>query len=202
MEIRRTNNLKKLQQEPSLILGEILSRLPAKTVFRCMSVNKSWLSVVDSHSFSRAHFSRSSVCPLLVFSDPSGRKSDRILHLVEGRSLSEPDSKIGLWKLSSSIEFPDVNTNATSCEGVVCWATRRGAADILLCNPITGEYVTLNQQVRDRNNEREVASVFIGFGFSRVAKMFKLLKMTPGNINDVKLNMLFILKKIHKKNYL
>ncbi|KAI3465861.1 hypothetical protein Pfo_022524 [Paulownia fortunei] len=184
---------------PDSILGEILSRVPAKTVFRCMSVSKPWLSVIDSHSFSRAHFSRSSVCPLLVFSDPSGRKSNRILHLVEGRSHSELDPKIGLSKLSSRIEFPDVmkgpssflrgvNTNATSCEGVVCWATRRGAGDILLCNPITGEYVTLNHQVRNRNNEREVASVFIGLGFSRVTKTFELLKMMLGNINNAELS--------------
>ncbi|KAI3457108.1 hypothetical protein Pfo_013771 [Paulownia fortunei] len=176
------------------ILEEILSRVPAKTVLRCKSVSKPWLSIVDDPIFARTHFSRAPICPLLVFSDKSGYKSTRIMHLVEGQTVSDLDPRINKSKLTSRIHFSDVvtcswtrgcflpvNANVTSCEGVVCWASHDGPGDyIFVCNPVTGEYVTLNSPSSGQDN----VYVFIGLGFCRATKKFELLRMSRRRVKN------------------
>ncbi|KAK6142306.1 hypothetical protein DH2020_022654 [Rehmannia glutinosa] len=173
---------------PYAILADILTRVPAKTVFLCKTLAKPWLSVIDCPQFAREHFSRSKMCPLLVFTDPLGRKTNRIFHLVEAQTVSD----FNPMKLNSRIEFPDVmrgpssflrnvNTNVISCEGMLCWGTRRGAGDIVIANPITGEYATLNHHPE---RGQEVTSTFVGLGFNRVTRTYELLRMTLGSVDD------------------
>ncbi|XP_012833043.1 PREDICTED: putative F-box protein At3g17480 [Erythranthe guttata] len=176
-----------LDSIPDGILEEIFTRVPAKTVFCCMAVNTKWLSILDNRTFFKRHHSLSSARPLVVFSDPSGRRSNRVLHLYEGRDL--PDYRpMPARSLGTRIDFPDtargrctflhgVNSFVTSCKGLVCWATHRGAGDVVLSNPITGEYVLANAHARGMNSLRELASVFVGVGYSRETKTFELLKM-------------------------
>ncbi|KAL7106205.1 hypothetical protein ACP275_07G097600 [Erythranthe tilingii] len=176
-----------LDSIPDGILEEILTRVPAKTVFCCMAVNTRWLSILDNRRFFKRHHSLSSTRPLVVFTDPSGRRSNRVLHLYEGRA--SPDYRpVPARKLGTRIDFPDtvrgrctflhdVNSFVTSCKGLVCWATHRGAGDVVLSNPITGEYVLANAHARGMNSLRELASVFVGVGYSRKTKTFELLKM-------------------------
>lgn len=174
---------------PDPIVEQILTRLPAKAVFRSMSVSKPWLSIMDSPRFAPEHFSNSVPCPLLVFNDRSCFKKTRILHLDEGRSTDLIPS------LQTRIEFPDTVKGrcrfihhqrplATSCRGLVCWATRAGVGDIIVCNPITGEYAFMNAHEKGKSNERELVASFIGLGFNRAANTFELLKMTKGRMVD------------------
>lgn len=180
---------------PDCIMEQILVQLPAKTVFRFMAVSKSWLSMIDCRRFAVEHLSRSVACPLLVFNDPMCIKGTRILHLDEGRTVSDFEPGPTANRITTRIEFPDFvrgrctflhgqNTLATSCKGLVCWATRGGAGDIIVCNPITGEYAFMNNHGRGKNNQREVAASFLGLGFSRTTNTFELLKMTLGTLED------------------
>ncbi|KAL7143648.1 hypothetical protein ABFS83_08G206400 [Erythranthe nasuta] len=184
---------------PECIIEEILTWVPAKTVFRCMAVNHPWLSILDNRRFFQKHHSLSSARPLVVFSDPLGGKANRILHLYEGRTSSDFQPRT-TRNLSTRIDFPDiargrctflhdVNTLVTSCKGLVCWATHRGAGDVVISNPITGEYVLANTHARGRNSLREVASVFIGLGYSRRSNTFELLKMTLGLLDPIDFTM-------------
>ncbi|KAL7099113.1 hypothetical protein ACP275_09G062000 [Erythranthe tilingii] len=171
------------------ILEEILTRVPGKTVFCCMAVNTPWLSILDNRRFFKKHHSLSSARPLVVFSNPLGSKSNRVLHLYEGRTASDFEPRTR--NLLTRIEFPDmargrrtflqgVNPLVTSCKGLTCWATRRGGGDVVISNPITGEYILANTNARGRKSYREVASIFVGLGFSRRTNTFELLKMTIG----------------------
>ncbi|KAL1555693.1 putative F-box/kelch-repeat protein [Salvia divinorum] len=173
------------------ILEEILSWLPAKSVLRWKSVSKPWQRMLDKPVFSRIHFSRASACPLLVSGGRSVCRSCRILHLVEGRSVSDLDS--GAWssRLISRFDirtragaaepskvqdvFLRPNTNATSCEGLLCWTAydqNRGDC-IVVCNPITAEYVSLSSSPMDEDD----IYAFVGMGYSAAKKRFELLRM-------------------------
>ncbi|MFS7913393.1 putative F-box domain-containing protein [Helianthus anomalus] len=43
---------------PGEIIGEILSRLPVKSILRFRSVSKPWLSLISTPSFTKLHFTR------------------------------------------------------------------------------------------------------------------------------------------------
>ncbi|KAK6134425.1 hypothetical protein DH2020_031857 [Rehmannia glutinosa] len=118
---------------PEPIIEEILYRVPAKTVLYWKTVCKTWLSIIDDPTFSKTHFSRAPICPLLVFTDTSGEKSTKIMHLVEGQTVSDLDPRIGHKHnnslVTSRTEFPEIskgpstcrylplNSNVISCEG-------------------------------------------------------------------------------------
>ncbi|KAK6134339.1 hypothetical protein DH2020_031962 [Rehmannia glutinosa] len=173
---------------PEPIVEEILYRVPAKTVLYFKTVCKTWLSIVDDPFFAKKPFSRAPICPLLIFTD---KPTKRIMHLVEGQTVSDLDPRIG-HNLTSRTEFLElgtcpwstgrflpVNSNAISCEGIVCWAsntcTTCGGNHIFICNPITGEHFTFRTLSKD---QEYTDYVFIGIGFCRACKRFKILRMS------------------------
>lgn len=179
------------------IIEEILSWVPAKSVLRWKSVCKPWHRMVDKPIFARIHFSRATVCPLLISGGKSVCRSCRIMHLVEGRSVSDLDSGTPNSRLISRFDirtraaaepskvkdvFLGLNTNASSCEGLLCWTAfdhNRGDC-IVISNPITGEYVSLSSSPMD---EDEIYA-FVGMGYSRVTKRFELLRMAARADDD------------------
>lgn len=179
------------------IIEEILSWVPAKSVLCWKSVCKPWQRMLDEPIFARLHFSRATVCPLLVSGGKAVCRSCRIMHLVEGRSVSDLDSGSCNSKLISRFDirtraaaepskFKDVflglNTNATSCEGLLCWTSydqNRGDC-IIISNPITREYVSLSSSPMD---EDEIYA-FVGMGFRRETEKFELLRMAARADDD------------------
>lgn len=180
------------------ILEEILSWVPAKSVLRWKSVCKPWHRMVDKPMFARIHFSRATVCPLLISGGKSVCRSCRIMHLVEGRSFFDLNSATPNSKLISRFDvrtraaaeepskvkdvFLGLNTNASSCEGLLCWtAFDQNHGDcIVVSNPITSEYVSLSSSPMD---EDEIYA-FVGMGYSRVTKRFELLRMAARADDD------------------
>lgn len=179
------------------IIEEILSWVPAKSVASWKSVSKPWQRMLDKPIFARIHFSRAPVCTLLISGGKAVCRSCRIIHLVEGRSASDLDSKTDNSKVISRFDirnraaaepskvkdvFLGMNTNATSCEGLLCWTAydqNRGDC-IIICNPIAGEYVSLSSSPMD---EDEIYA-FIGLGFRRETKKFELLRMAARADDD------------------
>ncbi|EYU37353.1 hypothetical protein MIMGU_mgv1a021152mg, partial [Erythranthe guttata] len=188
------------------ILEEILSRIHTKTVVGSKILSKPWFSMVDHPVFALTHFSRQPVSPLLVFTDKSIRNSTRIMHLIEGQTVSDLDPSVGKsYKLTSRFDvselatlffpginnddmaitsavaavrsrFVPVNSNVVSCEGIVCWALYHSHSSIRI---FLSNPITSDCFVLDPPpSESDTVYVFIGLGFVPRTKKFELLRMS------------------------
>ncbi|KAF7849427.1 hypothetical protein BT93_L0810 [Corymbia citriodora subsp. variegata] len=127
---------------PEEIIGEILIRLPAKSLVRFHCVSKSWNANLTSQLFVKSHLDRSLRC-----------RSIKLLRYERGGF-----PRIGIWS-GGSDEFcrfdpqfqPSIGNFQLvgSCNGVICLSTlSRGncsASDIYLWNPSINEFMALPQ---------------------------------------------------------
>ncbi|XP_020106939.1 F-box protein At2g15640-like isoform X4 [Ananas comosus] len=132
-------------KEPSLgILEEILSRLPTKSVLRLSCVSKLWHSIVSDPHFCNLHATRALV-----------RDNHRSMLLIEGPVI-ENNSGTRIKTLFTGSEanlhgsaichIVKCNTyfyNGT-CNGLLIFRCDVAPEPIILCNPVTREYLYLS----------------------------------------------------------
>lgn len=158
-----------LQDLPSQLIIEILSRLPMKTLFSCRCVCKLWQSLLLDPHLINLHLSRAPISLLLKTFNEKRKLIEFHLLDLQGKKTDSCESRITIKKKSNlpNIEFDYVN----SCNGLLCLCEPGTEDPIYVCNPILGEYITLPKVKKD------VSIVGAGFGFSLETKEYKVVRV-------------------------
>ncbi|VFQ70156.1 unnamed protein product [Cuscuta campestris] len=152
--------MEKIEGE-ELVLVEILTRLPVKSLGRFKSVSKKWLSLISDPHFVKSHLRRSlENCPSarhrILISDPL-HSVDFNGNQVKGR-ISPPKS------------FEQPFELAGSCNGLIClYIARETFAAI---NPTTGETRELPKPTHIPTH----ANFFNGFGYDATTDDYKVVR--------------------------
>ncbi|KAF5185861.1 F-box protein [Thalictrum thalictroides] len=169
---------------PSEITTQILSRLPVKFVFRCRSVCKTWMIIIDDRRlFASLHFTRS-------LEEGTNNKSTFIFassgncHPVY---IVGQEHEQSLFK-STQIHVSDSNYNAVhanSFNGLLCFSTKTKQSNgfcTYIHNPATQECVKLP----DSNSSQELTYINrgvrffvynLGFGLDHSSNVLKVLQV-------------------------
>jgi F-box interacting protein len=148
------------------MLQEILVKLPIKDVLRSSRVSRLWRSVVSDPSFRNLH-ADTYVAPL----------GDTESLLVSVRSVPGQMDEASVFNVSSgkamcSFPIPSHYGLANVCNGLLCFAYHRdgsrGSAPAIVCNPATGERLTL-----PKPPAKDKVRMF-ALGFSAPTKEYKL----------------------------
>ncbi|KAL6648573.1 hypothetical protein ACP70R_012797 [Stipagrostis hirtigluma subsp. patula] len=160
---------------PDDLIFKILVRLPAKSVIRFRCVCKAWLAMISSRRFAEAHLELSKLRPKML--------------IVPGEYSYPPwrEEKTAFWmgfyeynggtmaSLVHSEQFPKGIAEWTQplhCDGLILTSTLD--QEIMVCNPMTREFVFLPKGSHNRDPNHRV-----GFGFDPYSntKWFEVLTL-------------------------
>ncbi|XP_047941811.1 F-box protein At3g07870-like [Salvia hispanica] len=152
---------------PSEIVVEILSRLPTRAAMACKCVCKPWLGLLATPEFVNSHMSRS----VLGIAVETRSLSYETIEFVDELDLNFDEEH--LWDVTLSFRLPFDGPFRSSANGVIFLRDfRRG--DLILCNPITRDYIKLP---RPRLTPPKVPDELdnFGFGVSRMTRQYKVV---------------------------
>ncbi|XP_026453048.1 F-box protein At3g07870-like [Papaver somniferum] len=167
---------------PLEIKLDILSRLPTESVLECKLVCKPWRNLVCHSSFSQQHLDH------LLHND-SGKSINVIFNADKPRI----NSSECYWfsyneeNLSPSIRRIDLTPELRSysivgsCNGLICL---NHESLIVICNPITKEYVTL-PKLEKENVTGWKQCLLTGFGYHPVTNEYKVISINLPNSAEV-----------------
>ncbi|KAK9285171.1 hypothetical protein L1049_024357 [Liquidambar formosana] len=150
-------------QIPDVILIDILSKLPTKTILSCRCACKSLRNVISDPDFVKIHLLRAPTSLLIP-------TSERNLYLAE----------VDEWEIGSVFQL---NTHGLdlyekrvivqhSCNGLICLCDEEtNKSQFSIWNPILGEYAFLPQA------ERGSSCKVSGFGYSPSTNQYKVLRV-------------------------
>ncbi|KAK9285570.1 hypothetical protein L1049_024765 [Liquidambar formosana] len=118
------------------IVIDILSKLPLKTIFQCRCVSKTWLNLLLSPNFAKAHLTRSRSNLLLQWSKHRC-KGGQPLFLLDLKASN-------ICHRSARLKFNFSLTQCCytlwdSCNGLVCLCNSKFGDPICILNPVTGD---------------------------------------------------------------
>ncbi|CAL4962850.1 unnamed protein product [Urochloa decumbens] len=158
---------------PDGLIFKILARLPTKSVIRFRSVCKAWLAIISSQPFVDAHLEISKLRPTML--------------IVPGEYSYRPEreGKTAFWmrfykynngsiraELVHSEQFPRGIAQWTQplhCDGLILTLTRD--QEIMIRNPLTGEFIFLPKGSHNNNKHHRV-----GFGFDPCSSKYKVAR--------------------------
>ncbi|XP_065872091.1 F-box/kelch-repeat protein At3g06240-like [Euphorbia lathyris] len=188
---------------PNTVLVNILLRLPIKRIFVCKCVCKTLYDLISDPEFAKLHFDQSEVYPLLRTSGFTllsrmlylvQPEQNDFEHKID---MSYDTSSIKI-KLDSKLKLPLRNIKmidkeavggenclklnmrnhkykiVNSCNGLLCLSNPSDNDPVIVCNPVTGEFINLPEvrTVKDLD-----IPVECGFGFSPVTNQYKVIRM-------------------------
>lgn len=168
--------IEKFESIPFDVIIEILTRLPAKSIAKFRCVSKLWDSTLRSLTFTESFFTISFSRPKLLFTCLKDGKTFFFTSLPNPTNSSTFTVD---FHMSFPINYPcEV---ARPVRGLVCGLNqetlkRRKVTVPLICNPSTGQYLTLPKV----NTKKEGVNSF--FGYDPVDKQFKVLCTTQSDI--------------------
>ncbi|KAJ9551644.1 hypothetical protein OSB04_015689 [Centaurea solstitialis] len=168
-----------MENLPSEVMDDILSRLPVKTIIHCKCVCKKWHNLVKRSYFINLHFSRSPAGFMALHDEeiPDGDTSGMLkwVEIEDGleHHFLHHDPVLN-FDLNGYLPTPILGTEFLplgSVNGLICiW--HRGAGNIHICNPITREYLTLPRQPNYKN-----VLVVYKFGLNPLTGEYKVLRI-------------------------
>lgn len=188
---------------PSHILIDILSRLPLKSIFISRCVCKTWHILISDPLFATLHFDRNSGSnPELYLRTDFSTCISRTLHWVDLESFPGYNHAQCQWaKINAQFylpkRYPKPNPKActsngnsnrgnrragreydivNSCNGFLCLRKPFHRNPCIICNPITGEYVTIPKPAAE-DDKKTLRTVISGFGYSFRSKQYKVLRL-------------------------
>ncbi|KAI3828105.1 hypothetical protein L1987_02202 [Smallanthus sonchifolius] len=179
-----------MEDLPSHIMIDILSRLPVKTIIHCKCVCTNWRNLVlDSH-FANIHLSRSPA-GLMIHHQSEGisrtgnNNTPGVLRLVEIKDEVDHQRLHHDPVMSLDLNLAPVLQNAKllqvgSVNGLIClWEFGPKVDNTYISNPITREYIILPRQKYYREG---YAIIVYGFGVGLQTKEYKVVRTFQGDI--------------------
>jgi F-box interacting protein len=126
---------------PHIIITDILSRLPFKTLFICRCVSKTWLHLLLHPTFAQSYIART---PTTIILQPKNNdlQQHHLFHL-------DPSSNHVMFKIKThlGIKCDQKLELVDSCNGLillgVVYCGEVKLDRLFVCNPITAEFVTV-----------------------------------------------------------
>ncbi|KVI00591.1 F-box domain, cyclin-like protein [Cynara cardunculus var. scolymus] len=141
---------------PNVLIVEILSRLPSKSLLRFRSVCKSWLSLISSTEFRH-------------------NKEVYTVHLDDQQFTLDAEAPI---KFPFKIVGPDIYcyTIIGCCNGVVCLCNDNTTEEVILWNPSVRRNITLVPSIFPNNYWYKLILV-LGFGYDTMSDDYKVVRV-------------------------
>lgn len=161
---------------PSPIITDILSRLPAKTIFQCKSVCKTFFRLISEPEFVPLHHSRSPI-ELLINEISEHFPGFSCLNLVEIEDNPNQHNLHYVEEKKMKVPKVHLDSNTTligSINGLVCINEFHGEA-IHIWNPTTRESITIETPYGEERVFPNIVSY--GFGFSSVTNQFHVIQI-------------------------
>nr|XP_043630928.1 F-box/kelch-repeat protein At3g23880-like [Erigeron canadensis] len=175
---------------PSNVMFDILSRVPVKTIIHCKCVCKRWQTIILDPYFADMHLSRSPAGLMINHNYEKDMRSSTIkpgilkwveiedesdYHYLHHDLLMSLDLNLGTIFQDSQILL------VGSVNGLVClWQFGpRGHDNTYICNPITREYMILPRQQYYRDG---YAIIVYGFGVGLKTNEYKVVRTFQGDI--------------------
>ncbi|BBN68883.1 F-box and associated interaction domains-containing protein, partial [Prunus dulcis] len=200
---------------PKSVLQDVLIKLPIRSIIMCKTVCKAWYSLISDHEFAKLHLAQAEACPLVRPSAPTRvsrtdyvgdagtsdcihfhlrmnfakfkiplRNADQAIHAMrnrKGRTKRKPGIKL------EPLDHKYMYVN--SCNGLLFLAETFYNDPLVVCNPITGEFVQLPEASKDESRER--LSIRCALGYSPKTNQYKVLRVfsqgTPNLVRMVEL---------------
>lgn len=158
---------------PREIVVDILSRLPAPSLFRAQFVCRSWRALARDPLLLQLHRHRaaSSHDPSLVFHCDHPLRSQ--LYFVDG--VSGGDGRNRPARISHppfGVVAPEFDLVGSS-EGLLCLANALYSDDVYVYNPLTREF----RELPDSAGHQRKREMVFGFGFDETEKDYKVIKI-------------------------
>ncbi|KAK1399069.1 hypothetical protein POM88_008932 [Heracleum sosnowskyi] len=158
---------------PEEILTNIFLRLGVKSLLRCKSVSKTWLSVISNPHFVKSQLHRAVMNPTLLFIDyPRSYAAN-----LRGRRPFDIFPRRVLPPL-----FEDCDVVSCSYNGIICLCDDNDV--IYLWNPSIWEFKKLPPAPR-RRPRRLAKYDKIAFGYDSISDDYKVLRLLYENSRDV-----------------
>ncbi|KAI3739405.1 hypothetical protein L2E82_29809 [Cichorium intybus] len=165
---------------PSELMVEILSWLPSKSLLRCRSVCKSWLSLISSTQFRLMH--------LHNFNQLNSRYVVRRRFIQKEEFPVHFDDQNFTLDSNAPIKFPyNLNLSGTGllsfeiigcCNGVLCFSINTiGRDEIILWNPSIRRKLTLIPPMYHRSELPDLDLLF-GFGYHITSDDYKVVRLS------------------------
>ncbi|CAN1151458.1 F-box protein At3g07870 [Linum perenne] len=162
---------------PQRFVANILLRLPPKSLFRFMSVSRSWLAVISSRSFQNRYYAiRAASIPRFLFQSrdcdyhpPSGSAFHDFVTLDRrGNPLDV---------LTVTVAFGPIKRVLTSCRGLFCFPTENF---VYLCNPATHSII----QLPPVDYRRVDSGGVYGLGYVKSTGEYKVVRLGYKRANE------------------
>ncbi|XP_047941813.1 F-box protein CPR1-like isoform X1 [Salvia hispanica] len=154
---------------PSEIVLNIFSRLPTRAAMACKCVCKPWLSLLATPEFVNPHMSRS--VPGLAVETHSN--SFEIIEFVDELGLDvEVEHR---WDVAFNFSLPFDEPIHSSANGLI-FLRGFDHGDLILCNPITRDYIKLPSPQQTTSEDQLVSENF-GFGVSGTTGQYKVVRV-------------------------
>ncbi|KAL0403964.1 UNVERIFIED_CONTAM: F-box/kelch-repeat protein [Sesamum radiatum] len=172
-----------MQEIPSEVLGEILSRLPAESLLRFRCVCKAWRLTIDDPIFIKVHVHRQ----LLEVQDSSNGVGQLILrgdldtklYSLPMESLNSDGVKIvkaAIVKNSPLERYAEAKSPVGSCNGVLLISQSKGIN--FLWNPLIREFHRLPPLKLVSKKSRGLYHSVSGLGYDSAADDYKVVKIS------------------------
>ncbi|XP_042067870.1 F-box protein At5g62510-like [Salvia splendens] len=148
---------------PSEIVVNILSRLPIQDAMACKCVCKPWLVLLATPEFVNSHLSIS--VPGIAVETHS--KSFYVMEIVD--ELCDEEHRYTAFNFKLPFDEPI----HSSANGLI-FLRGVGRGDLILCNPVTRDYIKLPSP-RQTTSEHQLVYENIGFGVSRTTGQYKVV---------------------------
>ncbi|KAK1418149.1 hypothetical protein QVD17_27288 [Tagetes erecta] len=179
-----------MEDLPSPIMVDILSRLPVKTIIHCKCVCTTWRDLLSDSHFANIHLSRSPAGIMIHHDSEKDIMRDYhkpgFLKWVEIKA--EPDHQslhhdpVMSLDLSLAPILQDVKLlQVGSVNGLIClWEYGKKCDNTYICNPITREYMILPRQKYYR--DQGYAIIVYCFGVGLQTNEYKVIRTFQGDI--------------------
>lgn len=161
---------------PQEILVEIFHKLPPKSIVKCISVCKSWRSLITNPTFINDHLHGPiyQFNQFLLIQPCENDYADSSIAPVT-YSLRYDDEELSEF---STLDLPRVFEREASvagiCNGLVCTSSSEICDALVLCNPCIRRYVVLPKP----SDYRCLYNSFIGLGFDSQKNDYKVVRIS------------------------